>query len=45
MEHEDNLAELNEYSKSHQMFRKIHIPDSLNRFKDPTKARMRLIIS
>ena len=29
----DNLTEPNEYSKGYQIYRKIHIPDLLNRFK------------
>lgn len=37
----DNLTEFNEYSKSYQMYRKKHILDLLNRFKDPTEARRR----
>ena len=41
---EDNLAESNEYSKCYQMYKEIHIPDLLNRFKDPTEASMRLNI-
>ena len=38
---EDNLTEFNEYSKIYQMYRKKHILDLLNRFKDPTEARRR----
>ena len=30
----DNLTEPNEYSKGYQIYRKIHIPDLLNRFKE-----------
>ena len=41
---EDNLTEPNEYIKGYEMDRKIHIPDLLNRFKDPKEARMRLNI-
>ena len=42
---EDHLTEPNECSKGYQMYRKIHILDLLNRFKDPTEARMRISIS
>ena len=35
----------NEYSKGYQMYRKIPIPDRLNRFKDPAEAKVRLNIS
>ena len=42
---ENNLTEPNEYSKGYQMNQKIHIPDLLNRFKDPAKAMKRLNIS
>ena len=34
----------NEYSKGYQMYRKIPIPDRLNRFKDPAEAKVRLNI-
>ena len=38
---EDNLTESNEYSEDYQMYKNMQIPDLLNRFKDPTEARMR----
>ena len=42
---EDNLTKPNEYSKSYQIYRNVHIPDPFNRFKDPAGARRRLDIS
>ena len=42
---ENNLREPNEYSKGYQMYKKIHIPEPLNCFKDPAEAMRRLKIS
>ena len=41
----NNLTEPNEYNKGYQMYKKIHMLDLLNRFKDSAKARRRLNIS
>ena len=36
------LNDVNDNSKSYQMFRKIHIPDLLSRFPDPVDAQSNL---
>ena len=41
----NNLTESNQYNKVYQMYKKIHILDLLNRFKDAVGAMRRLNIS
>ena len=42
---ENNLIEPNEYNKGYPMYKKTHILDVLNPFKDPAEAMSRLNIS